>query len=138
MSTDDMTPEQREAVLKAFATISQSMADVITKVAEAIKPIMEAYNALPQDVKMRIAELQVKESIEDIAKPLTQPDRDQWILNRLEKDYKQYWDEKQQLYVITESGKGEEVEVWKPTRDELVADLDRSYDFEFSNPPRKS
>lgn len=138
MKNDDMTPEQREAVLKAFATISESMAQVIAKVAEAIKPIMEAYNALPQDVKMKIAELQVKESIEDIANPITQPDRDTWVQMRLKKDYQQYWDEKQQLYVITEQRDGDEVEVWKPTRDELVADLEKSYDFEFKEPPRKS
>lgn len=132
---NDLTPEQQEAVVKAFASLSESMAKILGQVAEAIMPIMEAYNALPQDVKMKLAEYQVKESIEDIAKPLGEkPDRDQWIMMRIQKDYSQYWDEEQQLYVITEQMKGEEVEVWKPTRDELVEDVSRAYDEEFSDP----
>lgn len=138
MKPGDLTPEQQEAVVKAFASLSESMAKILGQVAEAIKPIMEAYNALPHDVKMKLAEYQVQEDIENIAKPITQPDRDQWILHRLEKDYRQYWDEKQQVYVITEQRDGDEVEIWKPTRDELVADLEKSYDFEFGDPPRKA
>ena len=60
------------------------------------------------------------------------PDRDEWIMKRLNDEYRQYWNEEQQLYVITEQLKGEEVEVWKPTRDELIEDVGRAYDDEFS------
>jgi len=131
MKTDDMTPEQREAVRKAFASLSSAMAEVLGKVAEAIKPIMEAYNALPQDVKMKIAELQVKESIEDIAKPLTQPDKSTWVKMRIKKDYQQYWDAPTKRFIIIDNKGDAEAEIWKPTLEELTADLERSYDFEF-------
>jgi len=53
-------------------------------------------------------------------------------MKRLNDEYRQYWNEEQQLYVITEQLKGEEVEVWKPTRDELIEDVGRAYDDEFS------
>jgi len=59
------------------------------------------------------------------------PDREQWVMERL-KTYDQYWDEKQQVYLIIDKGidVAEGDEIWKPTRDELVADIERSYDFE--------
>ena len=69
-------------------------------------------------------------------KTVDKPDRDQWVRMRLKKDYAQYWDEKQQLYVIIEPGKDQGDgtatgdEIWKTTRDELIADLEKSYDYE--------
>lgn len=51
----------------------------------------------------------------------TAPDRDEWITSRL-KEYSQYWDENKQRYIIDKD--------WMPTRDELLADIEKSYDFD--------
>lgn len=131
MNQDDLTPEQKKALIDAGAALTKAAADIITAMTNAIAPIMDWYNSLPDEIKQQVAASQVAKEHPTLFP--TKPDRDHWILDKLENEYKQYWDEKQQLYVITEPIKGDEVEVWKPTRDELVADLERSYDFEFNN-----
>jgi len=142
MKTDDLTPEQRQALIDAGAALTRAAADIITAMTNAIAPIMDWYNSLPDEIKQQVAASQVAKEHPTLfpAKPIgDKPDRDQWIINKLETEYKQYWNEEQQRYVIIEPGKDQGDgtstgdEIWKPTRDELLADLERSYDFEFSS-----
>lgn len=134
MKTDDLTPEQRQALIDAGAALTRAAADIITAMTNAIAPIMDWYNSLPDEIKQQVAASQVAKDHPTLfpAKPIGEkPDRDQWIMMRIQKDYSQYWNEEQQVYVITEMINKEETEVWKPTRDELIEDISRAYDEEF-------
>lgn len=135
MRPEDLTPEQQKAMIEAGATLTKAAADIITAMTNAIKPIMDWYNSLPPEIQQMIAASQVAQEHPTLfpSKPIDTPERDQWIMMRIQKDYSQYWNEEQQVYVITEMINKEEVEVWKPTRDELVEDISRAYDEEFGS-----
>lgn len=77
-----------------------------------------------QAMLQRLEQIEPAESVE-------KPEKSAWVKMRIEKDYDQYWSDEKKRFVITDQHDGGEVEVWEPTLEELTADLERSYDFEF-------
>lgn len=92
-------------------------------------------NGMIRQVELLFSQAMLKHDEQPVPEPVENSDRDDWILKRLE-TYSEYWNEKEQRYVIIEKGadQGDGTasgdEIWKPTRDELLADIERSYDFE--------
>ena len=59
MNTDDLTPEQKQALIDAGAALTKAAADIITAMTNAIAPIMDWYNSLPPEIKQQVAASQV-------------------------------------------------------------------------------
>ena len=55
---EDLTPEQAEMILEAFANVTATIVPVLESVAQALKPVIEAYNNLPEELKQRLAGVQ--------------------------------------------------------------------------------
>jgi hypothetical protein len=56
---DGLTPEQRQALIEAGAALTRAAADIITAMTNAIAPIMDWYNSLPDEIKQQVAASQV-------------------------------------------------------------------------------
>jgi hypothetical protein len=59
MRPEDLTPEQRKALIEAGARMTKAAAEIINSMMEAIKPVMAWYNSLPDELKQQIAAVQV-------------------------------------------------------------------------------
>lgn len=59
MKPEDMTPEQRQALIDAGAALTRAAADIITAMTNAIAPILDWYNSLPDEIKQQVAASQV-------------------------------------------------------------------------------
>lgn len=66
---EDLTPEQRELLMATFAQITENVAAAITSVVEAMKPIIEAYNKLPAELKAEIGMRQVTDKLGEAITP---------------------------------------------------------------------
>lgn len=56
---EDLTPEQADMILEAFANVTATIVPVLESVAQALKPVIEAYNSLPDELKRDLAVRQV-------------------------------------------------------------------------------
>jgi hypothetical protein len=63
MSAIDLTPEQQEQLLKSFAQLADAAAKIAEAYAAAVKPIIDAYNSLPPELKEQIAKAQVEQKL---------------------------------------------------------------------------
>lgn len=65
----ELTPEQQEQLIAAMAHVTDVVANLVEGLTKAILPIIESYNALPEPLKQRLAENQVKHHLEAAMKP---------------------------------------------------------------------
>lgn len=132
MKWEDLNQQQREELQQSLIVASKAIIDAFETVFSAMQPalnmIKEFYDQLPKDVKEQIAALQVEEKLkrDNIDALKTIDPKQHFIAQRLDY-YSKYWNPKTKMFEID---KGNEQSEWIVSREDLIKDLGKSWEFE--------
>lgn len=134
MKWEELSPEQREQLQQTMIGASKAIIDAFEAVFAAMQPsikiLSDFYSSLPQDIKEKLAAMQVEDKLkrDNIDALKTIDPKKAWIAERLDY-YSRYWNPEKKIFEI-ETGHEDPENNWTPTRDELLADLEKSWEFE--------
>lgn len=133
MKWEDLTDEQKIQLQQTMIVASKAIIDAFEAMFSSLQPALDTikkfYDDLPQDVKEEIAALQVEDTMKkaniDAMKSIDP--KKHYIALKLD-EYSKFWNPEKQIYVVPDPKNAEDT--WTPTREELIEDLGKSYDFE--------